>query len=84
MPLLDDINQKIATLLRSLLDLPLDAPVEELSRAACGKWDSLVQVALIALLEDSFDVEFVIDDYPGMESFSGISSALKAKLAKSE
>ena len=44
--------------------------VENLTMENCDKWDSIGQMSLIAIIEDSFDVEFEPDEVMMFTSYS--------------
>jgi acyl carrier protein len=54
---------------RTALDLPADAPVDDLQYQDNEKWDSLAHMSLIATLEDEFSVMIDTDDVINMSSF---------------
>jgi acyl carrier protein len=55
---------------RTALDLPADAPVDDLKYQDNEKWDSLAHMSLIATLEDEFEVMIDTDDVINMSSFA--------------
>ena len=61
--------QKLRDAFRTALDLPADAPVDDLHYQDNEKWDSLAHMSLIATLEDEFDVMIDTDDVINMSSF---------------
>ena len=54
---------------RTALDLPAGTDVDGLEYRAIDKWDSLAHMALVATLEDEFDVLIDTDDVIDMSSF---------------
>ncbi|GAA2619384.1 acyl carrier protein [Paractinoplanes durhamensis] len=61
--------QKLREAFRTALDLPADAPVDDLQYQDNEKWDSLAHMSLIATLEDEFEVMIDTDDVINMSSF---------------
>ena len=61
--------QKLRDAFRTALDLPADAPVDDLRYQDNEKWDSLAHMSLIATIEDEFGVMIDTDDVIGMSSF---------------
>lgn len=55
---------------RTALDLPADAPVDDLKYQDNEKWDSLAHMSLIATIEDEFSIMIDTDDVIGMSSFT--------------
>jgi acyl carrier protein len=62
--------QRLRDAFRTALDLPADAPVDELHYQDNEKWDSLAHMSLIATLEDEFSVMFDTDDVINLSSFA--------------
>ena len=61
--------QRLRAAFRSSLDLPADEPVDDLQYQDSAKWDSLAHMALIAAIEDEFDIMVDTDDVIAMSSF---------------
>ena len=61
--------QRLREAFRSALDLPADAPVDELRYQDNEKWDSLAHMSLVAAIEDEFSVMIDTDDVINMSSF---------------
>lgn len=58
----------------------LEIPVEEVENAtmeSVGKWDSIGQMSLIAIIEDAFGVEFEPDEVMRFTSFAAGVDILK-------
>ena len=62
--------QRLREAFRGALDLPADAPVDDLQYQDNEKWDSLAHMSLIATIEDEFDVMIDTDDVINMSSFA--------------
>jgi acyl carrier protein len=61
--------QRLREAFRTALDLPADAPVDDLHYQDNEKWDSLAHMSLIATLEDDFSIMIDTDDVINMSSF---------------
>lgn len=61
--------QRLREAFRTALDLPADAPVDDLRYQDDDKWDSLAHMSLIATLEDEFSVMIDTDDVINLSSF---------------
>ena len=59
------------------LDLPPDTDVEGLAYSEHPNWDSVGHMALVAELEDRFDVMLDTDDVLNMSSFTVASEILQ-------
>jgi acyl carrier protein len=68
--------QRLREAFRTSLDLPADAPVDELQYQDNEKWDSLAHMSLVAALEDEFSVMIDTDDVINMSSFTEAVSIL--------
>jgi acyl carrier protein len=62
--------QKLRDAFRTALDLPEDAPVDDLRYQDFEKWDSLAHMSLVATIEDEFSVMIDTDDVINMSSFT--------------
>lgn len=73
MPDLDQLRR----VFREALDLPPEVDVDTLKYRAIEKWDSLAHMALVAALEQEFDVMIDTDDVLAMSSFSEARNILE-------
>jgi acyl carrier protein len=62
--------ERLRATFRTALDLKDDSDVDQLEYRSIEKWDSLGHMALIAALEDEFDVMIDTDDVIDMSSFT--------------
>jgi acyl carrier protein len=62
--------QRLREAFRTALDLPADAPVDDLQYQGNEKWDSLAHMSLVATIEDEFSVMIDTDDVINMSSFA--------------
>lgn len=62
--------QQLREAFRTALDLPADAPVDDLQYQDNEKWDSLAHMSLVATIEDEFSIMIDTDDVINMSSFA--------------
>jgi acyl carrier protein len=62
--------QRLREAFRTALDLPADAPVDDLQYQDNEKWDSLAHMSLVATIEDEFSIMIDTDDVINMSSFA--------------
>jgi acyl carrier protein len=63
------INDRLRDVFVSTLQLDDDIEVENLKYRDIGAWDSVGHMALVAAIEDEFDVQFDTDQVIDMSSF---------------
>jgi len=73
---LPDLEQ-LRVVFRQSLELPPDTPVDELEYRGIDKWDSLAHMALVAALEQAFDVMIDTDDVLAISSFGQARKVLE-------
>lgn len=61
---------RLRSAFRTALELPEDFDVDSLEYRGIEKWDSLAHMALVATLEDEFDVMIDTDAVIDMSSFA--------------
>ncbi|SEP49534.1 acyl carrier protein [Amycolatopsis saalfeldensis] len=66
---MSDVAPKLRAVFVEALDLDADVDVENLKYRDIEAWDSVGHMALIAAVEDEFDVEFDTDQVIDMSSF---------------
>ena len=71
------INDRLRTVFVDALQLDDDVEVENLKYRDIGAWDSVGHMALIAAIEDEFDVQFDTDQVIDMSSFKVAVDMLK-------
>ncbi len=64
-----DIAPKLREVFVEALDLPDGVDVENLKYRDLEAWDSVGHMALVAAIEDEFDIEFDTDQVIDMSSF---------------
>lgn len=73
MPDLDQLRR----VFRETLDLPPEVAVDTLQYRAIDKWDSLAHMALVAALEQEFDVMIDTEDVLAISSFQAARDVLE-------
>ena len=71
-------TERLRDTFRKALDLPADYDVDALEYRSIEKWDSLAHMALIAEIEDTFDVMIDTDEVIDMSSFTKAAEILRA------
>jgi acyl carrier protein len=66
---------------QSALDLPADTEWSSLAYAQHEHWDSLGHMALVAEIEEAFDIMLETDDVIGMSSYPVAVEMLKTRYA---
>ncbi|MGA2556122.1 MAG: hypothetical protein ABSG04_07595 [Verrucomicrobiota bacterium] len=72
-------NDPLRQLLVEFLELPADTPPEQISQQAVKHWDSFLMVRLITELQESFSVEFDLDEVDKLTDYAQIRAALVRK-----
>jgi len=71
--------EKLRSILRTILEISDDIPVEFVRQITCRRWDSLAQVTMIAAIEAEFKVCITGPEYERFTSFSAIQLLLEEK-----
>ena len=71
--------EKLRTILRTILEVSDDVPVEFVQQITCRRWDSLAQVTMVAAIEGEFKVCITGPEYERLTSFSAIQLLLEEK-----
>ncbi|MEC3980539.1 acyl carrier protein [Amycolatopsis sp. H20-H5] len=79
-----DTADKLREVFVEALDLDADVDVENLKYRDLEAWDSVGHMALIAAVEDEFDVEFDTDQVIDMSSFKVALDMVTGLLAKND
>ena len=70
-------TDRLRSAFRRALDLPVDYDVDVLEYRSIEKWDSLAHMALVAEIEDAFDVMIDTDEVIDMSSFAKAREILR-------
>jgi acyl carrier protein len=71
------LNDRLRTTFVEALDLDADVDVENLKYRDIEQWDSVGHMALVAAIEDEFDVQFDTDQVIDMSSFKVAADMLR-------
>jgi acyl carrier protein len=74
----------LEAVVRELLETALGAPpqpADNPARAHTDRWDSLVHLEIVFLLEERFDLRFSEEEIASLDSLDGIVSVLREKHA---
>lgn len=77
----DAMIDSLKDIFRFVLQLPDDAPVENVSQDNTQKWDSMAQVSLVSGIESEFDVQLALSEALAITSFETCVTLLEQKLA---
>ncbi|HEV7978035.1 acyl carrier protein [Amycolatopsis sp.] len=72
-----EIAGKLREVFVEALDLDADVEVENLKYREIEAWDSVGHMALVAAIEDEFDVQFDTDQVIDMSSFKVAADMIK-------
>ena len=72
------LRTKLVEIFSDSLGLGADAIVDDLRYAEVPQWDSIAHMALIAAIEEGFDIMIDAEDVIGMNSFA-VANAIVAK-----
>ena len=61
---------KLKTIFKESLNIDIESVVDELTYNSIPEWDSVAHMALIAEIEDAFDIMLDTDDVLDMSSFA--------------
>lgn len=64
------MEEKLRQIFANSLDLPLGRIEDSLKYADIPEWDSVAHMALIAAIEEGFDIMIDTEDVIGMNSFA--------------
>jgi acyl carrier protein len=76
------LNDKLRDVFVEALGLDASVDVENLKYREIEEWDSVGHMALVAAIEDEFDVEFATDQVIDMSSFKVAADMLEGFGAK--
>jgi acyl carrier protein len=76
-----EVEQRLTAIFSTILGLPADAVLPQLSPETCPKWDSLNQIHLINSIEEEFGIQLEFEDQMRMLSFGVALEIVSASLA---
>lgn len=77
---MNEISQQVKLILERILKTEKPALSDDSSPTNIDGWDSLVQVELIAEVEEHFDISFSLKDLPQLNSVRSIAELVEQKL----
>jgi acyl carrier protein len=60
-----------------VMGIPAESVTDDLAYNSCEQWDSLKHLQMVAMFEESFDIEIEMDDIIAMETFGKVKEILK-------
>ena len=75
----EEIIKKLEEIFSDLFDEEMTLS-EKTSPADIDEWDSLMQISILAAVQDEFDVRFEIDEIVAMKNVGDIISAIEEML----
>ena len=75
----EEIVKKLEEIFSDLFDEEI-ALSAQLSPADIEEWDSLMQISILAAVQDEFDVSFEIDEIVAMKNVGDIVAAIREKI----
>ena len=73
-------ESKVKDIFCEVLGLPAPEITDTLAYNSCVQWDSLKHLQMVAMLEETFDVEFEMDDIIAMENYGKVKEILRKYL----
>jgi len=77
---MNNIKQKVAGCFRSVFPDLRAEDVPRASQASIAAWDSVAQVTLLSAVSEEFGLDFELDDFEQLVSYSLIVDYLENKL----
>lgn len=71
--------EKLRNIVRAVLEMGDDEPVEPVRQLTFRRWDSLAQVTMIAAVEAEFCIGIATQEYERFTSFDAIKILLEEK-----
>lgn len=75
----EEIVKKLETIFSDLFDEEISLS-DQMSPADIEEWDSLMQISILAAVQDEFDVSFEIDEIVAMKNVGDIVAAIREKI----
>lgn len=75
----DEIVKKLEEIFSDLFDEEISLS-DQMSPADIDEWDSLMQISILAAVQDEFDVSFEIDEIVAMKNVGDIVAAIREKI----
>lgn len=75
----EEIVKKLEEIFSDLFDVEISLS-DQMSPADIEEWDSLMQISILAAVQDEFDVSFEIDEIVAMKNVGDIVAAIREKI----
>jgi len=75
----EEIVKKLEAIFSDLFDEEISLS-DQMSPADIEEWDSLMQISILAAVQDEFDVSFEIDEIVAMKNVGDIVAAIREKI----
>ena len=75
----EEIGKKLEEIFSDLFDEEISLS-DQMSPADIEEWDSLMQISILAAVQDEFDVSFEIDEIVAMKNVGDIVAAIREKI----
>lgn len=75
----EEIVKKLEEIFSDLFDEEISLS-DQMSPADIEEWDSLMQISILAAVQDEFDVSFEIDEIVAMKNVGDIVTAIREKI----
>ena len=59
-----------------VIGIPVESVTDTLAYNSCEQWDSLKHLQMVAMFEESFDIEIEMDDIIAMETYGKVKEIL--------
>ena len=73
-------ENKLKNIFCEVLGLPAQEITDALAYNSCPQWDSLKHLQMVAMLEETFNIEFEMDDIIAMENYGKVKEILRKYL----
>ncbi|MEI6293415.1 MAG: acyl carrier protein [Methanomicrobiales archaeon] len=67
---------KIRDIFCEVMGIPEQDVVDTLAYNSCAQWDSLKHLQMVAMFEETFDIEIEMDDIIAMENYGKVKKIL--------
>lgn len=74
------MNPKLADLVSDILDVPAAELTPQMRREEHPSWDSFNHLRLMTAIEESFGVQFAMDEIERIETLEQLNAALESHL----
>ena len=71
------MKEKLIVIFSIALNKPKESIDQSISQETQADWDSINQIKIISMIEESFDIEFDEDDIFDLDSYSKIENRLQ-------